>query len=404
MSAARPQAATIGFVALLGALATLSPFAMDTYVPAIAAVGAALGASPLETQQTLSAYVLGLALMGLWHGAISDAAGRRPVVIASLVVYTAASLGCALAADVRTLIALRLAQGLAGGAGMIIGRAIVRDTFDGPAAQRLLSSVMLTFSAAPAVAPIVGGWLHQLFGWRSIFWFLFALGVLLVLWAALALPETLPRAQRQSFAPRSLARSYARVLRSPRFHLLTALAGFSFQAFFQYVGAASPFLIGALGLDESQFGYLFVPVVAGFMIGAAMSGRTAGRWSRGRTVATALALLLVATAWNVLWHLAFAPGVVPSIAPIALAAVGIALVMPVSQLMVLDMFPATRGLAASCQVTVQLLIGALNIGVLSLALAHSPLHLAFGGLGWALAATLAWAIYLRGSRRARTRA
>lgn len=140
------------------------------------------------------------------------------------------------------------------------------------------------------------------------------------------------------------------------------------------------------------------------MIGAAMSGRTAGRWSRGRTVATALALLLVATAWNVLWHLAFAPGVVPSIAPIALAAVGIALVMPVSQLMVLDMFPATRGLAASCQVTVQLLIGALNIGVLSLALAHSPLHLAFGGLGWALAATLAWAIYLRGSRRARTRA
>jgi MFS transporter, DHA1 family, multidrug resistance protein len=401
MSATKPQAVTIGFVALLGALATLSPFAMDTYVPAIAAVGAALGASPIETQQTLSAYVLGLAIMGMWHGAISDAVGRRPVVIASLAVYTLASLGCALAANVHTLIGFRFVQGLAGGGGMIIVRAIVRDTLDGPAAQRLLSSVMLTFSVAPAVAPIVGGWLYELSGWRSIFWFLFVFGVLLVAWAAFALPETLAPAQRQSLEPRSLARSYARVLRSPRFWLLTALAGCSFQVFFQYVGAASPFLIGDLGLKETQFGYLFMPVVTGFVIGSSISGRTAGRWSRRRTVGTALAILFVATIWNVLWHLAFPPGVVPSIAPIALAAVGIALIMPISQLMVLDLFPETRGLAASCQVTAQLLIGVVDIGFVSLELARSPLHLAWGALGWTLAAAIAWAIYLKGPRPAR---
>lgn len=394
-SPSRPREVTFGFVALLATLATLSPFAMDTYIPAMSAVGRALDATPAETQQTLSAYMFGLAIMALWHGAISDALGRRPVVVASLCVYTLASFGCAVATDVHVLIGLRFVQGLAGGGGMIIVRAMIRDTFEGAPAQRLMSTVMLMFSIAPAIAPIIGGWLDAWFGWRSIFWFLFAGGTALTLWAAAALPETLPKSQRQSLRPSALARSYWQVLKSPKFHALTAIGAAGFQTFFTYVGAATPLMIDQLGFSTTQFAWLFVPAIGGFMIGSWISGRVAGRWQRTKTIRIALYLMLAAGLFNVAWHAFLPPAPLPSIGPILVAAIGISLASPATQLMVLDLFPQNRGLAASSQAFAQLLVGSVNIGIIVLWIDGSTFTLALGMLAWAVLAALGWLAYRR---------
>jgi MFS transporter, DHA1 family, multidrug resistance protein len=276
---------------------------------------------------------------------------------------------------------------------MIITRAIVRDRFEGAEAQRLLSHIMVLFTIAPAVAPIIGGALLAYFDWRAICWFLSAGGAMLFVWAWIALPETLPRAQRTSLHPRPLARGYLAILREPRFHALAIMTGCAFQVFFQYVGAAYPFVIRELGLKETQFVVLFAPIVLGFVIGSALSGRVAGRWPRVRTVRTGLALIFAPVLFNVAYHLVFPPALIPSLAPLAIAAVGIALLSPISQLAILDLFPERRGMAASCQASVQLGIGTLDLAVISIALSGSALTLALGQLGWACLSLASWLIY-----------
>ena len=387
-----------GFVALLAALTTISPFATDTYLPSLLAVGQTLHTSPFKVQQTLSAYMLGLGVMGLWHGSISDALGRRPVVLASLAVFTLASMGCALAPNVETLIVMRLLQGLSGGAGMVVARAVVRDTVEGVRAQRLMSTITLMFGIAPAIAPVIGGWLHEWFGWRSVFWFMFALGGAIALWALVRLPETLPLEQRHSLHPLALARSYWMVFKSPRFHAVAATSAFSFQVFMQYIGASTAFLQRQLGLKETQYAYFFTPAVLGFMLGAWLSGRLAGRWTAKRTVALAFGLMFGASLFNLAWHAWLPPGVFVSIAPIFVATVGLALISPTVQLMVLDLFPAHRGLAASCQVFTQIMVGVVDLGFVSIALSGSTFTLAAGLLGWISAAGISWLVYLALSR------
>jgi DHA1 family bicyclomycin/chloramphenicol resistance-like MFS transporter len=385
----------LALVALLAALSTISPFATDTYLPSLSAVGDSLHSAPLQVQQTLSAYMFGLGLMSLWHGSISDAVGRRPVIISALAVFTAASAACALAQSLPVLIGARLLQGLSGGAGMVISRAVVRDTVTGPSAQRLMSQVMLMFGIAPAIGPILGGWLHEWFGWRSVFWFMFALGATLFLWVSLGLPETLPRAQRHSLHPVQMAGRYLRVLRSPAFYALSITTAFSFQVFMQYIGASTPFLKEQLQLGDTQFGYFFIPGVAGYMLGSGLSGRLAGRIAPVRAVAAGLALMLASALFNVLYHAFFPPGVLASIGPITVACVGLAMLAPATQLMVLDLFPDMRGLAASCQVFVQIMVGAVDLAFVSIALASSTFSLALGLLGWTLAAIASWLIFLR---------
>ena len=178
---------------LLAALATLGPFSIDTFLPAMADIGVALSASPLQMQQALSVYLFCYALMMLWHGAISDSVGRRPVILVSCLCFAIASVGCAMASDLSTLLLFRGMQGLCGGAGLVVGRAIIRDRFHGHDAQRMMSQVTMLFSVSPAIAPVVGGLLFGSFGWRSIFVFMALLGLLLFAACWRSLPETLAR-------------------------------------------------------------------------------------------------------------------------------------------------------------------------------------------------------------------
>src|SRR5450631_947247 len=269
---------------LLAALAMLGPLSVDTYLPAFHAIGQEFDAPQLAVQQTLSAYLFAYAFMMLWHGALADALGRRPVVLVGLGVFAVTTLGCAIAGNIETLWLFRALQGVCAGIGMVVGRAIVRDRFRGPEAQRVMSQITLVFGIAPAVAPVLGGILLNAFGWRSIFWVLLALVVGLLISSARRLPETLPTARRQSLHPRELWRSYVNVLRNRDFLLLAIIPALNFAAFFLYIASAPSFLIDLLGVSSYGFAWLFMPMIGGIMIGALVSGRTAGRLSAARTM------------------------------------------------------------------------------------------------------------------------
>jgi MFS transporter, DHA1 family, multidrug resistance protein len=324
--------------------------------------------------------------------------GRRPVMLGGLAIYTLGALGCALATSVDALIVFRFISGLAGGVGMVLTRAIVRDLLEGAAAQRLLSHVMVMFGLAPAIAPILGGWMFELFGWRSIFWFLFVGGLALTVWSFIALPESHPQSKRQSLHPIALAKGYFEIFRSPTFYALAAIPAFSFQIFIQYIGAAHPFLVDQLELDETQFGYLFVPVVVGFMLGSFISGRTAGKWSYAKTIWIAHLLMIAPALFSVIWHAIAAPNIFASIGPLLIATAGIAMATPITQVLIMELMPARRGLAASCQAFTQLLGSAITLGIVSIALSGSTLTLAFGHLGWALLSLGGWVVYLATNR------
>ena len=185
---------------LLAVLGMLGPFSIDTYLPAFSGIASSLNASPVHMQQTLSAYLFGFAFMNLFHGALADSFGRRPVILWGLMAFTLASLGCALAQNVTQLIVFRAMQGLSCGAGVVVSRAIVRDIFPPTQAQKVMSQITIFFGLAPAIAPIMGGWLFVSLGWHSIFWLLTAIG--LALWAVnfKMLPESLHASQRQPFS------------------------------------------------------------------------------------------------------------------------------------------------------------------------------------------------------------
>ena len=157
---------------LLACLGMLGPFSIDTYIPAFAGIARSLQATPVQMQQTLSAYLFGFALLNLFHGALSDSLGRRPVILWGIGVFALASLGCALSQTIGQLVFFRALQGMSAGAGMVVSRAIIRDMFPPADAQRVMSQVTIYFGVAPAVAPLVGGWLFVSVDWHAIFWFL----------------------------------------------------------------------------------------------------------------------------------------------------------------------------------------------------------------------------------------
>jgi DHA1 family bicyclomycin/chloramphenicol resistance-like MFS transporter len=383
--------------ALLAALAAIGPFAIDTYLPAFPAIAQDLSATQLEVQQTLTAYMATFAVMVLWHGALSDRFGRRRVIIATLLLFAAASMVCALATSIEWLWTGRALQGLSGGAGMVVGRAIIRDLFDGPQAQRLMSRVMMIFALAPAVAPLIGGVLVIVAGWRSIFVFLALFAGVLAWLSARWLPETLPPAARQSLHPVSLARAYARVLSSGAFLLLAGTVALNFNGFFLYVLSAPVFVMQHLGLGPGEFAWLFVPAVTGLVAGAMVSGRVAGRWSPQRTIATGFAVMIAAALANVAHAALFAPGVPGSVLPIALYTFGMSIAMPSVTLLALGLFPQRRGLVSSCQSFLQVGVNSLTAGVIAPLVWTTPLSLAaamgvFLGLGVAVFVT--WRVTL----------
>ncbi|MES2187926.1 MAG: multidrug effflux MFS transporter [Pseudomonadota bacterium] len=381
--------------ALLAVLGMLGPFSIDTYIPAFSGIAAALHAEPVEMQQTLSAYLFGFAFMNLFHGALADSFGRRPVVLWGLAAFTLASAGCALSQTVGQLVLFRALQGFSTGAGIVVSRAVVRDMFPPAQAQKVMSQITIYFGVAPAVAPIVGGWLFVHLGWHSVFWFLTGVGV--VLWSAnfRLLPETLHATHRQAFNVRNLMHGYWQLGSSPRFLLLALASGVPFNGMFLYVLSAPAWLGDRLGLGPTQFFWFFLLTIGGIMAGAWLSGRLAGRIAPARQIRHGFVVMLCIAILNLLANLLFVPDARWALLPIAVFAFGWALMVPVVTLLLLDLYPERRGMASSLQAFIGSSANGLVAGALAPLVMHSTVALAACSLLLLAVGLVAWTVLRR---------
>ena len=375
---------------LLACLGMIGPFSIDTYLPAFSGIATSLGATPVQMQQTLSSYLLGFAVMNLFHGALSDSLGRRPVVLAGVALFTLASLGCALSQTIGQLVFFRALQGMSAGAGMVVSRAIIRDMFPPADAQRVMSQVTIYFGIAPAVAPLIGGFLYAHADWHSIFWLLVLLGALLWFSMWRWLPETLHVHARQPFEARHLMRGYWQMARSPRFMALVLASGIPFNGMFLYVLAAPVFLGEHLQLGPTQFFWFFVLTISGIMAGAWLSGRLAGRIKPRHQIRHGFLIMLVVAVLNVVLNLLFEPHWAWAMLPVALFSFGWSLMVPVVTLMTLDQVPERRGMASSVQSCIGSLANAAVAGIVVPLVMHSTLALALTSLGFLGVGVLAW--------------
>ncbi|MDQ0024078.1 DHA1 family bicyclomycin/chloramphenicol resistance-like MFS transporter [Variovorax paradoxus] len=370
------QAPRWALAVLLAVLGMLGPFSIDTYIPAFSGIARSIGATPAEMQQTLSAYLFGFAFMNLFHGALSDSFGRRPVVLWGLAVFTLASLGCALSQNIAQLVLFRGLQGLSTGAGIVVSRAVIRDMFPPADAQRVMSQVTIYFGVAPAIAPIVGGFLFVHAGWHAIFWFLVAVGVILFVANFKLLPETLHQSQRQPFQVRHLMRGYWDLCSDPRFLLLAFASGVPFNGMFLYVLAAPAFLGDHLALAPTQFFWFFLLTIGGIMSGAWASGRMAGKVAPKRQIRDGFLIMLVTSLVNVVANSLFTAHAAWALWPLAVFAFGWALMVPVVTLLVLDLHPERRGMASSLQAVIGSTANGIVAGVVAPLVMHSTLALA----------------------------
>ncbi|WP_426103772.1 multidrug effflux MFS transporter [Massilia sp. TSP1-1-2] len=381
---------TVMLATLLAGLSMLGPFSIDAYLPAFPNIQADLKATPIEVQQTLTAYMLAFAAMVLWHGALSDAFGRRNVILVSLVVFAIGTFGCAASHSVHYLWIFRIMQGVSAGAGVVVGRAIIRDLYADAAAVRLLSLVTMIFTIAPAIAPILGGWIVAYSDWRTIFLALLGYTVLLFIYCYKRLPETLPPDKRQPFNPGFLWQSYSAIFSSPLFHMKAGVVALNFAGLFLYITAAPVMLPVHLHLGPDQFGWLFIPSVSGIFMGALAANRIAGKITYARQIGIGFGFLLFACAVNVLYHSLFPPALPWSVAPMFIYTFGMSVIAPGATLLTLDLFPHIRGTVASCQSFALTLLGALVAGVIAPFLSHSVLWLAIGQACFALLALALW--------------
>lgn len=391
------QGRTTVIVALL---AMIGPLAIDTIFPAFARIGVQFAESDAALQQLTSVYLLSFALASLFHGPISDAVGRKPVMAIGIGAFGLASIACALAPNFSVLVAMRALQGASAGAGQIISRALIRDIYAGAQAQRVMAQVAMIFAVAPAFAPVLGGWLLQVGNWPVIFYFLAAYAALLVVLIILGLPETHPTEARTPLRIGPLLGGLAAVASQGRFVRLAFAASFGFAGLFLYVVGAPIFVVRLLGLGEDQFWVVFFPVIGGMVLGSFLNSRLAARGhpvrlaSVGYLIAASGAIVNVALA--VLPATTSLPWVL--IGP-SIISFGTMLSFPITQLQMLDLFPHRRGSAASMQAFVQLVLNAALAGVVVPLVATSPASMAITSLGFVAVGSALWTWHVASARR-----
>ncbi|MFZ0531236.1 MAG: multidrug effflux MFS transporter [Propionicimonas sp.] len=383
------------FLVILAGLGMVGPFSIDTIFPAFTQLNSEWGVGEFALQQLISVYLLSFAVMSLLHGPLSDALGRKPVIIAGTAIFIGASIGCALSPTFGLLLFFRALQGVSAGAGQIISRAIVRDVYENEQAQRTMSHIAMIFGLAPALAPIVGGLVLGLANWRGIFWFLTGFGVLLLALVVFVLPETHPAELRSPFNGRSLTSGLLTVWRDANGRRLAFAATFNFAGMFLYISSAPLLVVNLLGMGEQDFWILFVPLISGMVVGSWVSGRLAGRMSGRRLASLGYVISVVAGVVNLALALFPATQQLPwPIIALPAYTFGIALAFPILTLAMLDLFPQARGAASSVQSFVSLVANALIAGALAPAVAFSLPSLAATALGLTVIGWLLWRRHL----------
>ncbi|MBK6442742.1 MAG: multidrug effflux MFS transporter [Actinomycetales bacterium] len=393
MSVRRPS--DRGVVFLLAALTMIGPFTVDTIFPGFPAVQREFAVDAVATQQIVSVYLFTFAVMSLLHGPLSDALGRKPIIVGGLALFTATSVFCALAPSMTWLLVGRALQGVVAGGGMIVGRTVVRDLFSGDTAQRAMSLMSMIFGVAPALAPIVGGWLLGWSSWRSIFWFLALFAVAILAAVLLFLPETHPADRRTSLQPGALVRAVVDAGRDAGVRRLLAVSSFNFAALFTYISAAPAIIVDHLHLGPGDFGWLFVPVVTMMIFGSWLTGRLAGRVSGPRFLTLGFGVAVVGG----LVQLALDAGGVRTLPWVLVGPVttglGIALVFPIVTLVLLDVRPRHRGTLSSMQSFTNTMLNSVVAGALVPLVSGTLAGLTAAAVSFSVAGWITWAYHHR---------
>jgi DHA1 family bicyclomycin/chloramphenicol resistance-like MFS transporter len=375
----------------------IGALSIDAYLPALPAIALHFGVSLAAAQQSLTIYLFAFATMTLFYGTLSDSFGRRPVILIALAVYLVGTVGAGCSTTLGWLMLFRLLQGLSAGAGQVVGRAIIGDLFTGPEAERMMSYVSALFGLAPAIAPILGGWLQAGFGWRSIFLFIAIFTLVLLVVCLRGLPESLPAAQRHAFHFKVIVVNYWHVARHGRFFLQVLGNALAFSGIMLYIGSAPAFVFNILHLKETDFAWLFVPLIAGMTLGSMLAGRLSHRVPGATVISLAYLVMLLSALANVL-YCRFCPMIVPwAVLPIACGAFGAALASPAMTVRSMALFPRVRGLAASLQSFVFLILFSIGSGVIGPFLFGSAMKLALGAAAGTALGVLAWTLGTRPS-------
>jgi DHA1 family bicyclomycin/chloramphenicol resistance-like MFS transporter len=391
-------------VVVLAALSMIGALSIDAYLPALPAIAHHFGVSAAVGQQSLTIYLFAFATMTLFYGTLSDSFGRRPVIIGSLAIYLVGSVGAGCSTTFGWLIFFRLLQGLSAGAGNVVGRAMIADRFTGAEAERMMSYVSMVFGIAPALAPILGGWLQAAFGWRSIFIFiaLFTAGLLAV--CLRGLTESLPVAQRHAFHFKVIVSHYWSVARHGRFVLQALATALTFSTLMIYIGAAPAFIFNILHLRETDFAWLFIPLVVGLTLGSMVAGRLSHRPGGGPSaIRLGFIILLISSAVHVLISYTLPARVPWAVLPIASSAFGAALASPAMTIRSMAYFPTVRGLVSSLQSFSFMMLFSISSGVVAPLLFDSVRKLALGSAVGVVLSLVLWTIATRGERVEATR-
>jgi MFS transporter, DHA1 family, multidrug resistance protein len=370
-----PGRPTPGLVAILGALSAFGPLSMDMYLPGLPSLTRDLGASASAGQLTLTGCMLGLAAGQLVAGPMSDSMGRRRLLLTGLAGYAAASAACAAAPSIWWLVSLRLVQGLAGGVGVVIARAIVRDLFDGATAARMFAMLMMVTGVAPVVAPLVGGQVLALTSWRGVFVVLAAIGIPLLLVTWWALPETLPVDKRHGGGLRATLQTFGRLARDRSYAPHAAAFALAGGALFAYIAGSSFVLENVYGASPQLFSLMFAVNSAGLVAMSQLGGHIVGRLGAVPLLRRGLVGLAVASAAAFLVTITHA-GLVPLLISLFAILSSLGIVFPIGTAAALAGQTLSLGGASALLGTGQFGMGALVAPVVGLAGAHDALPMA----------------------------
>ncbi|MYT17309.1 MULTISPECIES: multidrug effflux MFS transporter [unclassified Streptomyces] len=378
---------------VLGGLTAVPPLSMDMYLPALPQVTAALHSPAATVQLTLTTCLAGMALGQMIVGPMSDKWGRRRPLLAGMVIYVLATALCAVATNAELLIAFRLLQGLAGAAGIVIARAVVRDLYDGVAMARFFSTLMLISGVAPVVAPLIGGQILRLTDWRGVFVVLTAVGVALTLLVWRTLHETLPPERRHSGGLGQTLRTMRDLLADRVFSGYALVGAFAFAALFAYI-SASPFVVQEIyGASPQTFGLLFGINSVGLVAVGQINGKLlVGRVGLDKVLGTGLAVIaLAATALLLMSAGVFGHvGLVPTAAGLFVLMAAMGLVMPSTNTLALLRTPHAAGSASALLGTSTFLLGSVASPLVGIAGERTAVPMALVQLSCAVLALVSF--------------
>lgn len=352
---------TLAMTATLALLTALGPLSTDMYLPSLPVIAAFFGTGSAEAQMTLSAFLFGFAAGQFVHGPLSDHYGRRPVLLAGLGLFAAATAACAVAPSIEWLTAARFVQALGASGPIVLARAVVRDLYEGPRAGRELSRMGTIMGLVPALAPALGGVLQALYGWRASFVVTLACGLALAAIVAAALPETLRQRPEGRLSLARIGGEFRIVIASPLYRVYVGLAALTYAGLFSFISGSSFVLQNLYGLGEIAFGLSFGTVVIGYICGTMLAQRLVGRYGLDGTIARGTACLAAGGLLMLALALAGVASAFAVVLPMAVYTFGVGLVMPQTAAAAMMPFPERAGAASSllgiCQMTFAALVG-----------------------------------------------